>query len=116
VSRNCEWAALGIEILAVAIIVAGVVSLALRHGTLRDIFQIGKEGAYESDKHQLGKALLLGLEMLVAADVVRTVALQARLKNLAVLALLVVVRTFLRWSMSVEIHGRWPWQPRVRSE
>ena len=73
-------------------------------------------GAYESYKHQLGKALLLGLELLVAADVVRTVALEPTVNNLVVLALLVFVRTFLSWAMSVEIEGRWPWQGRALSE
>ena len=54
---------------------------------------------YESYKHQLGKTLLLGLEFLVAADVVRTVALEPTLTNVAVLGLLVVIRTFLSWSL-----------------
>jgi uncharacterized membrane protein len=57
--------------------------------------------------------LLLGLELLVAADVVRTVALEPTLNNVAILGLLVVVRTFLSWSMSVEVEGRWPWQRRT---
>jgi len=70
-------------------------------------------GAYENYKHQLGKTLLLGLEFLVAADVVRTVALEPTLTNVAVLGLLVVIRTFLSWSLTVEIEGRWPWQASV---
>jgi uncharacterized membrane protein len=53
------------------------------------------------------------LEFLVAADVVRTVALEPTLTNVAVLGLLVVIRTFLSWSLTVEIEGRWPWQARV---
>jgi uncharacterized membrane protein len=105
-----EWAALGIELLAVAVIVAAVVLIAVTRGTVRYLFKLDKEGAYESYKHQLAKPLLLGLELLVAADVVRTVALEPTLNNVAVLGLLVVVRTFLSWSMVVEIEGRWPWQ------
>ncbi|HMD01787.1 MAG TPA: DUF1622 domain-containing protein, partial [Candidatus Baltobacteraceae bacterium] len=58
----------------------------------------------------LAKGLLLGLELLVAADVVRTVALEPTLNNVAILGLLVVVRTFLSWSMAVEMDGCWPWQ------
>ena len=57
----------------------------------------------------MGKSLLLGLEILVAADVVRTVALDATLNSVAVLGLLVLIRTFLSWSLVVEIEGRWPW-------
>jgi uncharacterized membrane protein len=53
---------------------------------------------------------LLGLELLVAADVVRTVALEPTLKNVGVLGLLVLIRTFLSWSLTVEMEGRWPWQ------
>ena len=52
---------------------------------------------------------MLGLEILVAADVVRTVALEPTLLNVATLGLLVVVRTFLSWSLAVEIEGHWPW-------
>jgi uncharacterized membrane protein len=108
-----EWAALGIEVLAVAVIAIAVVVVAVTGGPIRYLFDISKQGAYENYKHQLGKALLLGLELLVAADVVRTVALEPTLNNVAVLALLVVVRTFLSWSLVVEIEGRWPWRGRV---
>jgi uncharacterized membrane protein len=54
--------------------------------------------------------LLLGLELLVAADIVRTVAEDATLLNVAVLGAIVFVRTFLSWSLVVEMEGRWPWQ------
>ena len=111
-----EWTALGIEVLAVAVIVAAVVMLAIRRGTVRYLFHLGEPGAYQSYKLQLGKALLLGLELLVAADVVRTVALEPTLTNVAILGLLVIVRTFLSWSLSVEMEGRWPWQAGARSE
>ena len=63
-------------------------------------------------KVRLGKALLLGLEILVAADIIRTVALEATLQSVSVLGLLVLIRTFLSWALVVEIEGRWPWQPR----
>jgi uncharacterized membrane protein len=105
-----EWAALLIEVLGVVVIVAGVLKVAVTRGTVRYLFQTGQPGAYESYKHQLGKTLLLGLEFLVAADVVRTVALEPTLNNIGVLGLLVLIRTFLSWSLTVEIEGRWPWQ------
>ena len=54
--------------------------------------------------------MLLGLEILVAADIVRTVALEATLESVAILGLLVLIRTFLSWSIDVEIESRWPWQ------
>jgi len=107
-----EWAALGIEILGAVIIVAGVLRVAITRGTVRFLLKLDEPGAYESYKHQIGRSLLLGLEFLVAGDVVRTVALEPTLENVAVLGLLVLVRTFLSWSLTVEIEGRWPWQPR----
>jgi uncharacterized membrane protein len=108
-----EWAALIIEVLGASIIVAGVLKVTITRGTIRYLFQLGQPGAYEDYKHQLGKTLLLGLEFLVAGDVVRTVALEPTLNNVAVLGLLVLIRTFLSWSLNVEIEGRWPWQARV---
>jgi uncharacterized membrane protein len=71
------------------------------------------EWAYESYKQEMGRSLLLGLEFLVAGDVVRTVALEPTLTNVAVLGLLVLIRMFLSWSLAVEIEGRWPWQTRT---
>ncbi|NJD30815.1 MAG: DUF1622 domain-containing protein [Gammaproteobacteria bacterium] len=105
-----EWAALGIEVLGALIIVAGVLRVAITRGTVRFLFQLDKFDAYETYKQQIGRSLLLGLEFLVAGDVVRTVALAPTVGNVAALGLLVLVRTFLSWSLTVEIDGRWPWQ------
>lgn len=108
-----ELAALGIEVLAVAIIVVAIV-----HGTIRYLLHLNRKvgDAYERYKVQLGKALLLGLEFLVAADIIRTVALEQTLHSVSILGLLVIVRTFLSWSVVVEIEGRWPWQGKTESE
>lgn len=105
-----EWAALGIEVLGATVIVAGVLRVVIKRGTIRYLYQLDQPGAYESYKHQMGRSLLLGLEFLVAGDVVRTVALDPTLTNVAVLGLLVLIRTFLSWSLTVEIEGHWPWQ------
>jgi uncharacterized membrane protein len=110
-----EWAASGIEGLAVLLIVGAVINMAVRRGTVRYIFQLGKPGAFSSYKQQLGKALLLGLELMVAADVIRTVTFEPTLRNVGILGLLVLIRTFLSWAMSVELEGQWPWQTRARS-
>ena len=107
-----EWAALAIEILGALIIVAGVIKVAITRGTIRYLFQLDRPGAFERYKHQMGRSLLLGLEFLVAGDVVRTVALEPNLTNVVVLGLLVLIRTFLSWSLAVEIERRWPWQAR----
>ena len=110
-----EWvglAATGIETLAVVIMLVVIVV-----GTVRwlahSAMQV-KEG-YQHYRLLLGKALLVGLELMVAADIIRTVIVENTLANMAVLGSLVVIRTFLGWSVSVEIEGRWPWQGRGSS-
>jgi uncharacterized membrane protein len=65
---------------------------------------------YRRFRQRLGQAVLLGLELLVAGDIVRTVAASPSLKNVAILAAIVLIRTFLSFSLEVEISGRWPWQ------
>jgi uncharacterized membrane protein len=66
---------------------------------------------YERYKLALGRALSLGLEFLVAADVIKTVTTAPSFTNIGVLAAVIVTRTFLSWSLAVEMEGRWPWQP-----
>ena len=108
-----DWTSVGIEVLAIAVIVTGIVSLALSRGAVRYLFQrstASTVGAPEGNKHSLGKPLLVALELLVAADVLRTVVLEPTLSNVVALGLFILARTFLSWSMRVEMEGRWPWQ------
>ncbi|GHG55670.1 hypothetical protein GCM10012320_27670 [Sinomonas cellulolyticus] len=65
---------------------------------------------YRSYRQLLGRSILLGLELLVAADIIKTVAVTPTLEGVAVLAVIVLVRTFLSFSLELEITGRWPWQ------
>lgn len=102
--RIIEAAATGIEVVAVLVIV-----LAVLIGTGRALLRQGGE-SFKTYKERLTKALLLSLEFLVAADIVRTVAIETTLTNVAILGLLVVVRTVLSWSLVVEMEGRWPWE------
>ncbi len=69
--------------------------------------------AYRLFRQQVGKAILLGLEFLVAADIIRTVAVAPSFKGVGVLAVVVAVRTFLSFTLDVELEGRWPWQQRT---
>jgi uncharacterized membrane protein len=110
-----ELAALAIELIAVAII-AGAIVYAISQYLFQSILRPGEGGQYQQLKVRLGKALLLGLEILVAADIIRTVALEATLESVTVLGLLVLIRTFLSWALVVEIEGRWPWQPKREDE
>ncbi|MEZ4236170.1 MAG: DUF1622 domain-containing protein [Myxococcota bacterium] len=68
------------------------------------------DGAYRELRRGLGRAILLGLEFLVAGDIVRTVAIDPTLLGVAVLSIIVLVRTFLSFTLEMEIEGRWPWQ------
>jgi uncharacterized membrane protein len=67
---------------------------------------------YRPFRQQLGQTILLGLELLVAGDIVRTVAASPTLTSVAILAAIVFIRTFLSFSLEVEITRRWPWQKR----
>ena len=111
-----EFAIRAIEGLAVAIIALSVFVFTLRYLYFLLIRRGRSAEAFTQYKHSLGKALLVALELLVAADVVQTVVLEFTLSNVAALGLLVLVRTFLSWSLVVEIEGRWPWQPERRGE
>jgi uncharacterized membrane protein len=104
-----EGAATAIEILAVVIIIVTVFYSVGRY-LFEAVLRPKGEDMYRELKARLGRTLLLGLEILVAADIVRTVALEATLESVVVLALLVLIRTFLSWALEVEIEGRWPWQ------
>ena len=111
-----EFAIRAIEGLAVAIIALSVLVFTLRYLYFMLVRRGRSAAAFTQYKHGLGKALLVALELLVAADVVQTVVLAFTLSNVAALGLLVLIRTFLSWSLVVEIEGRWPWQPERKAE
>ncbi len=69
-----------------------------------------RQPVYEQYRRQVGKGILLGLELLVAADIIRTVAVQPTFESVGVLAAVVLIRTFLSFTLEVEMTGRWPWQ------
>ena len=106
-----ELAIKAIEGLAVAIIALSVFGFTLRYLYFMLVRRGRSAAAFTQYKNGLGKSMLLALELLVAADVVQTVILEFTLENVAALGVLVLVRTFLSWSLVVEIEGRWPWQP-----
>jgi uncharacterized membrane protein len=99
-----------IDAAGVAVIVLGAVISACAAA-----IRLGRHeaGNYRRFRQQLGQIILLGLELLVAADIVRTVAAQPNLTSVAVLGGIVLIRTFLSFSLEVEISGRWPWQKDV---
>ena len=103
-----HWTATGIEVAGVAIIVVGAAIATVRY--LRSGPALGWARAYRRYRADLGRGILLGLELLVAADIIGTVAATPTLQSLAVLGLIVLIRTFLSFSLEVEIEGRLPWR------
>jgi uncharacterized membrane protein len=107
-----ELAAQAIEVLAVVSMVVLILA-----GTARWIIRPGRliGNAYKQYRVVLARSLQVGLELLVAADILRTVMIEASLNDLAVLGGLVVVRTLLGWTLVIEVDGRWPWQQEVEA-
>src|SRR6185437_2247989 len=95
----------GIELFGVVVIVTGIA-----WSTYRQLRQPISEQDSNVYKIRIGRSLLLGLEVFVAADIIKTVAHELTFLSLGLLAGLVLVRTFLSWTLSLEIEGRWPWQ------
>jgi uncharacterized membrane protein len=97
-----------IEAFGVLIIVAGII-----WSTYRYIHWRRDGWNYDQYRIRIGRSLLLGLELLVAADIVKTIAIELTFSSLGLLAGLVLVRTFLSWTLILEIEGRWPWAREV---
>ena len=101
-----EVKAIGVLVIVVgllAVSVAAVVARLRREPLLR---------IYRQSRSSFGRVLLLGIEFLVAGDIIRTVAVDLTFTSVGVLGLLVAVRTFLSFTLELEIEGRWPWQQR----
>ena len=103
-----ELAGEGVNLFAVALIVAGFILAAVRY--LLRFRTLAVEENFTGFKIELGHALTLGLEILIIADVIETITVEPSLASLQILAFLVVIRTLLGWTLCLEIEGRWPWQ------
>lgn len=110
----------GIRFVGVLFDIAGVVTIVIGFifATLQFVAKVRSRGGDSMRMFRLaiGRTLLLALEILVAADIIRTVAVELTLENLLTLGLLVVIRTFLSWSLELEIDGHFPWQRLITSE
>jgi uncharacterized membrane protein len=114
-SQGIHWLTRGIEIIGIAVITVGALAALVAY-----VRQLGRreDGNERMNRlrSDLARSILLGLEFLVAADIVNTVAIDPTLESLAVLAGIVLIRTFLSFSIEVEIEGRWPWQQASRRD
>jgi uncharacterized membrane protein len=97
-----------VEVAGVAVIIIGAIyaTLVFFAHALRE----SEEASYSEYRRRLGRAIILGLEFLVAGDIIRTVAVAPTFEELGILAGIVGIRTFLAFSLEVEISGHWPWQ------
>lgn len=103
-----EYAALTIEVAGVLVMIVGPLFALWRYFSNRH-----EDGSsYRTFRHDLGKAILLGLEFLVAGDIIATVSTDPTMDNVLVLGVIVLIRTFLSLSLQVELEGKWPWQKR----
>jgi uncharacterized membrane protein len=106
-----EWCAAFMEVMGISII-----ALLAIYAIIYGLFLLLKRGemeiAFREIRQRLGQGILLGLEFLVAADIIYTVAVELTFKTVGVLAIIVVIRTFLSFSLELELTGSWPWQRR----
>jgi len=103
-----EWVVDGFEIVGVAILVVG--SLLGLGSAVVVFFTDGRSAAYERARHDVGRAILLGLEILIIADIVLTITVERTLDSALALGLIVLVRTFLSFSLEIELDGDLPWR------
>ncbi len=108
-----EWVELAGQIIDGAGVVTVVLGVVVASGIAIWRVVRGQRPVYRSYRQSLGRSILLGLELLVAADIIRTVAVSPTLLSVATLGGIVLIRTFLSFSLQAEISGRWPWQKRT---
>lgn len=94
--------AAGVAVIAIGALISTAAAAARWHRKTGDVYRVFRQ--------QLGRSILLGLEFLVAADIIRTVAVTPNASSVAVLAGIVLIRTFLSFSLELEVTGYWPWQ------
>ncbi len=114
ITHIAEWGAALTELLGVSIIVI-VALFTVISSVVHLLKSVEREEIFHSIRHRLGQGILLGLEFLVAADIIHTVAVELTFKTVGVLAIIVLIRTFLSFTLDVELTGKWPWQEKNES-
>jgi uncharacterized membrane protein len=98
----------GIETIGVLVIVAG--SAVSSYRFLSNYWKEPEGLAYRIYRRQLGRSIILGLEFLIAGDIIRTVVVADTLTNITILGLIILIRTFLSFTLHLEVEGHWPWE------
>jgi uncharacterized membrane protein len=101
----------GYAIEATGVLVVIIGSIISSYNFVRGSRALAEGVAYSNYRRQLGRSIILGLEFLIAGDIVRTVVVENTLESIAILGLIVLIRTFLSITLHLEVEGRWPWQP-----
>ena len=109
IKHSIELIGFAFELAGVAVLVIGSI-LAFVRSIVSLIRLRNGPAAYRHLRLYMGRSIVVGLELLIAADIVRSVAIDPTFTSVGVLGLIVLVRTFLSWSLEVEINGEWPWQ------
>jgi len=104
ISFSLEIIAVVIIFLAIVVALINIIRHLLKHETTQE--------SINAFKRTVGKGIQVALELLIAADIINTVVLSATLENVTVLAILVLIRTFLSWTLMFETEGKWPWSKR----
>lgn len=107
-----EPLALGLEFFGIGVIITGVCVASVAY--LRDSYTISAEIAYTRYRANLGRGILLGLEILIGADIIATIISPLTWDSVGLLGLVVIIRTFLSFSLEAEIDGEWPWNRKSR--
>ncbi len=109
IKQTVELIITAFELAGIAVLVIGALLAFIRFIYFLVRFRNGPE-AYRHLRLYLGRSIVVGLEILIAADIIRSVVVDPTFANVGVLGLIVLIRTFLSWSLDVEINGEWPWQ------
>ena len=100
----------GYSIEAVGVLIVVIGTFASSIAFIRSYRQLPEGVAYRTYRRQLGRSIILGLEFLIAGDIIRTVIVADTFENVAVLGMIIIIRTFLSVTLHLEVEGRWPWQ------
>ena len=102
------------EIIGASALILGFVIVTLR--CILQVRTLGASTSYDGYRKGLGRVVLIGLEILVAVTIIKTVTVDPSPESLGLLAITIVIRTILSWTTLLEMNGRWPWQKAPASE